>query len=434
MQTDNNSDDVYNIKYYTDEQLYNILDINHPTDRELEAKIIHLINKYENMQNETGNRMAIFFQDIYNHFFMEEEDTENPEEYIEGFETATPSAAITSPPPTAKPTAKPTEYNTLQIANVQQLDYSADKLQLNPLLKQTIKRVISIDSQYRDINTSKMTTNFTFDLSEPLRDVVSLKLYSVQIPYTWYTISKSYGSNFLYLKGISPGVNDGLHDYKVEINAGNYTAADLVAAINASFQDMSNNSASDVNFNGIPLLTYDSTTSKTTVNLNLQQTYSEPYYQLYFPSWTPSVSPTVDRTLSIPSYLGFNNQIYYPSAIHSNHTYRTTVTINAQTSQDFYLDNSNNYFTVIQYIGYTEFDTYNPASSKVLQTIKIQLTQNGINVIGNATRSDIVNYINTAIQTSGYFEKSQTKRGFGRIFVGDSFKKCTTSRFLSNAI
>ena len=406
MQTDNNSDDVYNIKYYTDEQLYNILDINHPTDRELEAKIIHLINKYENMQNETGNRMAIFFQDIYNHFFMEEEDTENPEEYIEGFETATPSAAITSPPLTAKPTAKPTEYNTLQIANVQQLDYSADKLQLNPLLKQTIKRVISIDSQYRDINTSKMTTNFTFDLSEPLRDVVSLKLYSVQIPYTWYTISKSYGSNFLYLKGISPGVNDGLHDYKVEINAGNYTAADLVAAINTSFQDMSNNSASDVNFNGIPLLTYDSTTSKTTVNLNLQQTYSEPYYQLYFPSWTPSVSPTVDRTLSIPSYLGFNNQIYYPSAIHSNHTYRTTVTINAQTSQDFYLDNSNNYFTVIQYIGYTEFDTYNPASSKVLQTIKIQLTQNGINVIGNATRSDIVNYINTAIQTSGYFESS----------------------------
>jgi hypothetical protein len=262
--------------------------------------------------------MAIFFQDIYNHFFMEEEDTENPEEYIEGFETATPSAAITSPPLTAKPTAKPTEYNTLQIANVQQLDYSADKLQLNPLLKQTIKRVISIDSQYRDINTSKMTTNFTFDLSEPLRDVVSLKLYSVQIPYTWYTISKSYGSNFLYLKGISPGVNDGLHDYKVEINAGNYTAADLVAAINTSFQDMSNNSASDVNFNGIPLLTYDSTTSKTTVNLNLQQTYSEPYYQLYFPSWTPSVSPIVsppvDRTLSIPSYLGFK----FLRRLHSN--------------------------------------------------------------------------------------------------------------------
>ena len=416
MQTDNNSDDLYNIKNYTDEQLYNILDINHPTDRELEAKIIHLINKYENMQNETGNRMAIFFQNIYNHFFIEddgaEEDDDSP--YIEGFETAPTTKPLPPSNPTtatatatAPPTPKPTEYNTLQIANVQQLDYSADKLQLNPLLKQTIKRVISIDSQYRDINTSKMPTNFTFDLSEPLRDVVSLKLYSVQIPYTWYTISKSYGSNFLYLKGISPGVNDGFHDYKIEINAGNYTASDLVDAINASFQDMSNNSASDVNFNGLPLLSYDSTTSKTTVNLNLQQTYSEPYYQLYFPSWTPAVTSTPqDRSLSIPAYLGFNNQTYYPSAIHSDQTYRTTVTINAQTSQDFYLDNSNNYFTVIQYIGYTEFDTYNPASSNVLQTIKIQLTQNGINVVGNATRTDIVNYINAAIQSSGYFEST----------------------------
>ena len=413
MQT--NSDDVYNIKYYTDEQLYNILDINHPTDRELEAKIIHLINKYENMQNETGNRMAIFFQDIYNHFFMEDEEEDDPQEYREGFETAAPSATTATSTPTSvttkpmittpPPSSKPTEYNPIQIANVQQLDYSADKLQLNPLLKQTIKRVISIDSQYRDINTTKMTTNFTFDLSEPLRDVVSLKLYSVQIPYTWYTISKSYGSNFLYLKGISPGVNDGFHDYKIEINAGNYTAVDLVAAINASFQDLSSNSASDVNFNGLPLLSYDSTTSKTTVNLNIQQTYSEPYYQLYFPYWTTPVTTIQNRSLSIPAYLGFNNQTYYPYAIHSNQSYRTTITINAQTSQDFYLDNSNNYFTVIQYLGYTEFDTYNEASS-ILQTIKIQLTQNGFNVVGNATRSDIISYVNAAIQSSGYFETS----------------------------
>jgi hypothetical protein len=410
MQTD--SDDLYNIKYYTDEQLYNILDINHPTDRELEAKIIHLINKYENMQNETGHKMSIFFQNIYNHFFVDEED-DDENDNVEGFETQKPNATSVPTPSasaaqtsTPKPSAKPTEYNPLQISNVQQLDYSADKLQLNPLLKQTIKRVISIDSQYRDINTSKMTTNFTFDLSEPLRDVVSLKLYSVQIPYTWYTISKSYGSNFLYLKGISSGVNDGLHDYKIEINSGNYTAADLVAAINASFQDLSNNSASDVNFNGLPLLTYDSTTSKTTVNLNLQQTYSEPYYQLYFPFWTPPVTPSIEnRSLSIPAYLGFNNQIYYPYAIQSNQSYRTTVTVNAQTSQDFYLDNSNNYFTVIQYIGYTEFEPYNSVST-VLRTIKIQMTQNGLNVVGNATRADIINYVNTAIQSSGYFESS----------------------------
>ena len=67
---------------------------------------------------------------------------------------------------------------------------------LNPILKQTKKRVISIDSQYR-ADKRTFPTEFTFDLSEPLKDVVSLKLYSVQIPFTWYTISKTYGSNFI---------------------------------------------------------------------------------------------------------------------------------------------------------------------------------------------------------------------------------------------
>jgi len=55
---------------------------------------------------------------------------------------------------------------------------------MNPLLKQTTSRIISIDSQYRDDKTS-LTTDFSCELSEPLRDVVSMKLYSFQIPYTW---------------------------------------------------------------------------------------------------------------------------------------------------------------------------------------------------------------------------------------------------------
>jgi hypothetical protein len=62
-------DDLYDISKYTDEQLYNILDINNPTDRELEARIVQLINKYSNMQTESGNKLAVFFQNIYSHFF-----------------------------------------------------------------------------------------------------------------------------------------------------------------------------------------------------------------------------------------------------------------------------------------------------------------------------------------------------------------------------
>ena len=155
--------------------------------------------------------MAYFFQQIYDHFFYKEEN-EDEDYIIEGFDgkikidekSKTIGNAVVG-------------YSPQQISSVQQFDYAADKLQLNPLLKQTIKRIISIDSQYRDIKTAPMPTDFTFDLSEPLRDVVSLKLYSVQIPYTWYTISKSSGSNFMYLKGATDGMtNSTKYNYKIE--------------------------------------------------------------------------------------------------------------------------------------------------------------------------------------------------------------------------
>ena len=37
---------MYDVTTYTDVELFNILDLDSPTDRELEAKIIFLINKY----------------------------------------------------------------------------------------------------------------------------------------------------------------------------------------------------------------------------------------------------------------------------------------------------------------------------------------------------------------------------------------------------
>ncbi|MFY7731227.1 MAG: hypothetical protein ACOVRN_17040, partial [Flavobacterium sp.] len=57
--------DIYNINGYTDEELYAVLDLSNPTDRELEAKILHMIWKYENFGNASGDRLVRFFNDIY---------------------------------------------------------------------------------------------------------------------------------------------------------------------------------------------------------------------------------------------------------------------------------------------------------------------------------------------------------------------------------
>jgi len=232
------NENIYDISIYSDEELYNLLDLNNPTDRELEAKIIFMIKKYNNIQNNSGDKLANFFTDIYNHFFdnneynnedNNENNNENNKEIIkeekndfqwqiiennkEGFENIGQQNPLISTPQNTTIITDglqntdinkiTNDQNLTNIGLIKPLDYAPD--QLNPLLNQTIKRIISIDSQYRDDKTT-LTTEFNFNLSTPLKDVVSLKLYSVQIPYSWYTINKSYGSNFFYLKGNTQGI------------------------------------------------------------------------------------------------------------------------------------------------------------------------------------------------------------------------------------
>ena len=79
----------YDISQYTDKELLTLLDLNeNPSDRELEAKIIFNIRKYKNIGGESAHQLAVFFEDIYAHFFElgEEvtEDKETEDEHDEG--------------------------------------------------------------------------------------------------------------------------------------------------------------------------------------------------------------------------------------------------------------------------------------------------------------------------------------------------------------
>jgi len=67
---------LHNVNEYTDAELYSILDLVNPTDRELEAKILMQIHKYENIGTKAAQRLAKFFDDIYNYFFESDDDIE----------------------------------------------------------------------------------------------------------------------------------------------------------------------------------------------------------------------------------------------------------------------------------------------------------------------------------------------------------------------
>lgn len=105
---------------------------------------------------------------------------------------------------------------------------------LNPNYKNTIQRLINIDSQYIPLN-AKNPESYIFKLSEKLVNVVSIELVNLQIPITFYNIEDRQGNNCFYI------YNDDeiLNPFKVVIPDGNYsigTSGSLKTAINNSIK------------------------------------------------------------------------------------------------------------------------------------------------------------------------------------------------------
>lgn len=426
----------YDINQYTDDELIQFLGLNHPTDRELEAKIIMMINKYSNIQKEDAYRIAIFYQNIYKRFFDIEEGEETifegfgnyeEQQYAKTINTKQPVNTITpGPRVNAKNVVndssidlnanveyidnggtvsktEPTDLTTLgekynldpKIVSTQLFDYSKNPSGTNPLLKQTIKRIISIDSQFRDRQFQPISTDFTFNLSEPLKDVVSLKLYSINIPYTWYTISKAYGANLIYLKGNSPGITNGLHDYQIAIAPGNYTPSDFISAINTEIVNLTK-TYTDISF-GETNISYDSVSTKMTFTTNIQKVYTESNYKITFSNQDMS------------GFLGFNNFTYTLNKIYSMPSTTTLLS--------YKIDSSNNYFTIYRYIPTTKSSSTNYRYNGIpIQSYKITLCDyDGREITsGNFTSGTIATYVKYGLQnninllsTSG-LEKNQS--------------------------
>jgi len=433
----NRLDNQYNVNNYTDSELYDILDLVNPSDRILEAKIVQMINRYASIPGESGEKLARFFQEIYDRFFYDEEEEikesfENIEKadlLEEGFETQdgkkttndiSQNIVIDVASSSVVNNGKLTNNDNTQKSatiSVNPVNYAKDRL--NPLLKQTVKRIISIDSQYRD-NKNSLSTNFTFNLSEPLKDVVALRLYSIQIPYTWYTISKNFGGNFFYLKGNSPGIDTGNFDYLIDISSGNYSPQTLADSVNSTFSLIKKNNT-DVSF-GNSGINYNSSTSLATLNIDIKNNYDETNYSLEFqtvsnlnnnPIATDSSGDQLrysNESLStLSSYLGFNKSSYTPNSIVSvnNNNYKLPKISNTSLidsgSPLYTVNSSNNFFIIHQYIGPSTFIDASTSIINFSTTITLDLS-------GLYTRNQIVNELNNKLSLNPYLTNSYITR------------------------
>ena len=112
---------------------------------------------------------------------------------------------------------------------------------LNPTLKNTNVQHLVIDSQFRQ-NISPYTpsstgtsssTDFTLDLSDHIKNALSLKLYSYQIPYSWYTVDATLGTSCFW-------VDYSNNSYPIQIEDGNYSRDQLITAIQAQLDSSFN--------------------------------------------------------------------------------------------------------------------------------------------------------------------------------------------------
>lgn len=273
----------YNTDNYTISELLAIINLDDPTEQE----IIDTTNKYiDQFSKENSPNLSTFFQDIQTKLLQytdklqsgvsasDAEYTPNSDQTDRWFKNeALPqdANAIQKDKNTERKEQIDIYDNNHVPMNREQLginnNFTVPVAQdtLNPNLTNITSRFINLDSQFRQAGggLDTISTDYNLDLSDPLTNVLSLRLYSVQIPFTWYIIDEQYGNTCFWV------TNKG-ETFKIFIEPGNYNPTTLCDALNKAFTTAANFSPPYLNgFTGgiLPIVTYNSVNGKITMNL-----------------------------------------------------------------------------------------------------------------------------------------------------------------------
>ena len=124
--------------------------------------------------------------------------------------------------------------NREQLATTDTFNLPVKQDSLNPNLKNTINRFVNLDSQFRQYTSGidSTSTDYTCDLSDTIKNTLSLTLYSYQIPFSWYTIDSAYGNTCFWV--YKPDVNITV---AISMPSGNYSQDEFKNVLITSIGD-----------------------------------------------------------------------------------------------------------------------------------------------------------------------------------------------------
>jgi hypothetical protein len=178
---------------------------------------------------------------------------------------------------------------------------------INPLKKKTNRLFLNIDSRFRDNYYGTQSTNYYVSLPVQLNNIYTMQLSQIELPITFYVISKQLGNNFFTISanlvGNSPIFN------VIEIPSGNYSQTNLISLLNTFMTNLGGIFANIVF--GVNILNSDTGTEQTYVSIN--SAYAGPTIEFSL-NFQANILGNDDKNTPLPLkfgwLLGFRNGIY----------------------------------------------------------------------------------------------------------------------------
>ena len=330
MQSSSLDTDVNN---YSLSELLTILNLDTPNKENVIKSTNNYINKFE---KENNDEMASFFQDVqdellnYVNQLYTSSDTANyapstnqanewwQNELLQQNDNNIQKDKITDRKQKIdvfNNSHLPMNQQQLGVSNNYNVPVAQDTL--NPTLKNVTTRIINLDSQYRQVTgpSDGSSTDYTLDLSEPLLNVLSLRIYSFQVPFTWYTIDLNYGNTCFWISFVNSKDNSIEKSVCISLEPGNYTNSTIVTYITNSLINTGFNFSNAIPINNTPI-TYNSINGKITMNLyngiytdsetnTIYTIYDTTIITFFDPTNSLSCSNTCDQTIAVNSTLGW---------------------------------------------------------------------------------------------------------------------------------
>ncbi len=126
---------------------------------------------------------------------------------------------------------------------------------LNTLKRKTFNQTVMLNTLFREDYVTTSSTDFNIVLPYYFKNVLSLRLSSLQLPNVMYNISSANGNNIFYIK-----VDNGGPSGTVTMPDGNYDISSFISVLETQI----NTQLSTTNFS----VTYDQYTHKITISFN----------------------------------------------------------------------------------------------------------------------------------------------------------------------